>query len=119
MKFKLFTLSAFIFFCLFSVCTVCAQTKPKNKPNSEIAQGKILISKSDCISCHKPTVKLIGPSFQDIAKKYSPTPENYKMLIQKIIDGGSGVWGPMAMSPHTKLPAADAKKMLSYILSIK
>lgn len=115
MKFKLVTVLAAIAFCPFLTHTVSAQTKP----NPEIGQGKALIAKSDCISCHKPTIKLIGPSFQDIAAKYPSTPENYKLLTQKIIKGGSGVWGPVPMSPHSTIPVTDVKKMLAYILSIK
>ncbi len=89
------------------------------KTNPDIAEGKELIAKSNCLSCHKPTVKLIGPSFQDIAEKYPPTTENYTFLTEKIINGGSGNWGSVAMSPHADLPAPDVKKMVAYILSVK
>lgn len=119
MKLKLITLLAAISFCPFLMAEICAQTKAGNKSNPNIIAGKMLIAKSDCVACHKPTVKLIGPSFQDIAKKYAPTIKNYDLLIEKIIKGGSGVWGPMAMSPHTTLSKADAKKMVAYILSVK
>lgn len=105
---------------------VIAQTNTKKKAtttvkkvNPAIEQGKILISKTDCLSCHKPAIKLIGPSFHDIALRYTPTDENYALLIQKVIKGGSGNWGPMAMSPHTGLSAAEVKKMVDYILSFK
>ncbi len=119
MKQKLIILLTAISFSPFLINAVSAQTKTASKPNTDTIQGKALISKSDCLSCHKPAVKLIGPSFQDIAKKYPSTPDNYQLLTQKIIKGGSGNWGPMAMSPHSTLPVADVKKMLAYILSIK
>lgn len=93
--------------------TIVKKTDPK------IEQGEDLISKSNCLSCHRPTVKLIGPSFHDIATKYPPTTYNYTLLTHKIIRGGSGNWGPVAMSPHSDLPAADVKKMIAYILSFK
>ena len=95
------------------------KTTTEKKINPKIEQGKALISKSNCMSCHRPSVKLIGPSFHDIATKYLPTDDNYKLLTQKIIKGGSGNWGPVAMSPHSNLPAADVKKMVAYILSFK
>lgn len=119
MKLKLMIGLVAIYFCPFLMAETVAQTKANNQSNSNIIKGKMLISKSDCVSCHKPTVKLIGPSFQDIARKYPPTIKNYNLLIEKIIKGGSGVWGPMAMSPHTTLSKADAKKMVAYILSVK
>lgn len=94
-------------------------TTTEKKTNSKIEQGKVLIAKSNCLTCHKPDVKLIGPSFHDIATKYPPTVDNFTLLIQKIIKGGSGNWGPVAMSPHSNLPASDVKKMVAYILSFR
>lgn len=102
--------------------TVAAQTakKPVAKPTiAELEEGKILISKSDCLACHKVDVKLLGPSYKDVAKKYPATEANYNLLSQKIIKGGSGVWGNIPMAPHASLKADDAKKMVRYILSIK
>lgn len=102
-----------------------AQTVKKKKTTkvsnvkADVVQGGLLISKSDCLSCHRPTIKLIGPSFQDIAKKYPPTDKNYAMLIEKVTKGGSGNWGPMAMSPHDGVPPADVRKMITYILATK
>lgn len=86
---------------------------------AEIAAGKALIAKSDCLSCHKTDVKLVGPAYIDVAKKYPATPANYAALSKKVIDGGSGVWGQIPMSPHPTLAAADADKMVKYILSLK
>ena len=102
---------------------VSAQTIQKKKITkvatlkTDSIQGALLISKSDCLSCHKPKIKLIGPSFLDIAKKYPATDKNYLMLAEKVIKGGSGNWGPMAMSPHNNITPADAKKMIVYILA--
>jgi len=119
MKQKSIILLTAVFFSLFLINNVSAQDKTVKISIQDTVQGKLLISKSDCLSCHKPTVKLIGPSFLDIAKKYPTTAENYKMLTQKIIEGGRGNWGPMAMSPHSMLPPEDVKKMLVYILNIE
>lgn len=111
--------------CICFINTTNAQTAAakKNvlvvKSEVDIKQGSVLISKADCSSCHKPTIKLIGPSFKQIATKYPPTKENYDFLILKVIKGGSGSWGPMAMSPHANLPVEDVKKMVAYILSVK
>jgi cytochrome c len=85
----------------------------------EIEAGKSLMAKSDCMACHKVDVKLIGPAFQDIAKKYPAKEENYVKLANKVIQGGSGVWGEIPMAPHAAISTADAKKMAKYILSIK
>ncbi|MGY3052428.1 cytochrome c [Pedobacter sp. UYEF25] len=118
-------ITAIITACVSLSSTVSAQTVKKKKTTiasstkADIVQGGLLISKSDCLSCHKPTVKLIGPSFLDISKKYPVNEKNYAMLVEKVIKGGSGNWGPMAMSPHNDLAPKDVKKMISYVLATK
>ncbi|RAI94182.1 c-type cytochrome [Algoriphagus yeomjeoni] len=80
--------------------------------------GEQKIANSDCLSCHLVERKVIGPSFKEIAAEYKPTEDNITMLASKIINGGAGVWGEAAMSPHPALSEADAKEMVKYILSL-
>lgn len=87
-------------------------------PKKDIESGKLLISKSDCFACHKPEGKLVGPSYADIAKKYTATDANVAMLAGKVIKGGTGVWGQIPMAAHPKVTQVDAKKMVKYILSL-
>lgn len=82
-------------------------------------KGMKLIEMSDCLACHKVEDKLVGPSYQDVAGKYEFNDKNVDYLAQKIIKGGSGVWGQIPMSPHPDLKVADAKEMAKYILSLK
>lgn len=101
--------------------TVAVVKKDVLKPSpagNEFEKGKTLISKSDCLACHKDDVKLLGPAYVDVAKKYEPTAKNIDYLVNKIIKGGSGVWGEIPMSPHPNLPTGDAKEMVQYILSL-
>ena len=91
----------------------------KKSGGADIAEGKALISKSDCLACHKLDVKLVGPAYADVAKKYPSTPANVTMLANKVIKGGTGVWGQIPMTPHPTLALADAKKMVKYVLSLK
>ena len=60
---------------------------------SAVIAGQNLIAASDCKTCHKVAEKSIGPSFTDVAKKYSARPDANTYLIEKIIKGGAGVWG--------------------------
>lgn len=83
-----------------------------------IAEGKTLVDSNDCKTCHHPTNKIIGPAHTDVAKKYEFTEANVKMLAQKIIDGGSGVWGEIMMNPHPNVSQEDAEKMARYVLSL-
>ncbi|MBC9931087.1 c-type cytochrome [Chitinophaga qingshengii] len=86
-----------------------------DKPASK---GEQLMAQSDCKTCHKEEIKVIGPALKDIAGKYPNTPENVDKLSDKIIKGGSGNWGEVAMLPHPNISKDDAKEMVQYILSI-
>jgi cytochrome c len=84
-----------------------------------VEQGEVLIAYSDCYTCHKEDKDSVGPAFKDIAKKYPIQRVYIDMLAQKVISGGYGMWGHAVMSPHPKVPMEDAKKMVSYILSME
>ena len=81
------------------------------------AEGLKLINGMDCRTCHKDTEKLVGPSYQEVADKY--TEADIDMLSSKIIEGGVGNWGQIPMTPHAGLSKENAKKMVEYILSLK
>lgn len=90
----------------------------KASPDDLIAQGQALVDASDCKTCHHPTNKLVGPSHTEVAKKYEFTQANVSLLAGKIINGGSGVWGEIPMSPHADVSKGDAEKMAMYVLSL-
>ncbi|REC47474.1 c-type cytochrome [Chryseobacterium pennipullorum] len=79
--------------------------------------GFKLIEGADCLACHKIDAKVIGPSYQDVAAKY--TESDIDQLAQKIIEGGKGNWGDIPMTPHEGLSKDNAKQMVKYILSLK
>lgn len=80
--------------------------------------GYKLISNSDCKSCHLTDKKSVGPSYQDIAKRYRGDAIAAERLAEKIIKGGGGVWGEHAMSAHPQISANDAATMVKYIMSL-
>ncbi len=80
-------------------------------------EGLALIEGADCLGCHKIDAKLVGPSYQEIADKY--TDADADMLADKIINGGKGSWGEVPMTPHTGMSKDNAKKMVAYILTLK
>ncbi|WP_411272992.1 c-type cytochrome [Daejeonella sp.] len=100
--------------------TVVAAAKSTVADNSaDVKRGEALISKSDCLACHKVDAKLLGPSYKDVAAKYANNTATISQLAEKIKKGGSGVWGAIPMSPHPALSDDDAKAMVRYILSLK
>lgn len=81
--------------------------------------GNAMITKSDCMACHALNEKSVGPSFYEIASKYNNRPDIVDNLVNKVIHGGSGVWGQSPMSAHPQLAKKDIEKMIDYILSLK
>lgn len=75
-----------------------------------------LARKNGCMSCHAVNMKLVGPAYADVAKKYKGDSKAPAMLATKIQKGGKGVWGPMMMPPHPNLSNADALKLANWIL---
>ena len=79
--------------------------------------GLALIEGADCLTCHKVDAKLVGPSYQEVADKY--TSADVDQLAAKIIAGGKGVWGEIPMTAHAGMSPDNAKKMVEYILTLK
>ena len=76
-----------------------------------------LASKNGCMACHAKDKKLVGPSFQDISKKYTGDAGAAKKLAEKIKAGGKGSWGPVPMPPHPQINDADLLKLATWALS--
>ncbi len=89
----------------------------KEAPTSFQA-GRLIMEKSDCKACHFKDKKSIGPSYAQIAAKYKSDKNAIERLSAKIIKGGSGVWGDVAMAPHPNIGIPEAKQIVQYILSI-
>ena len=99
--------------------TTNTETTASAGETGAVHKGKQLIDKSDCLGCHNETTKIVGPSYVEVAEKYPMSELNVDELADKIIRGGSGVWGEVPMTPHPNLSKEDAKEMVNYILSLK
>ena len=56
-----------------------------------------LAQKKNCLACHAADKKVIGPSYKDVAAKYAGQKDAADKLAQKIMKGGSGVWGATSL----------------------
>jgi len=119
-----------IIFSLFVVIAfaACGGGETKKEPPKEVditkdpnyQKGLELISKSDCFTCHKIDEKLTGPPYREVANKYASYPDTIvPHLADKVINGGSGVWGDVPMLPHKALSKEDAETMVKYVLLLK
>ena len=81
--------------------------------NADLAKAK------NCMACHTVATKVIGPAFKDVATKYAGQKDAENKLTQKVLKGGSGVWGNAVMPANTQLSEADARTLVQWVLSQK
>lgn len=98
--------------------TEIVQGHQANMEASAHLVGRALVENAGCKACHSVTEKSVGPSFKQVADKYAGDETVISRLTDKVIKGGSGVWGELMMSAHPQLNTADTEKMIRYILSL-
>lgn len=76
-----------------------------------------LAKKSNCMSCHQVDKKLVGPAYQDVAKKYAGDKTAEAKLIEKVKKGGKGVWGQIPMPPNAAVKDADIATLVKWVLA--
>ena len=76
-----------------------------------------LAKKLNCVGCHTPDKKLVGPSYKDIAAKYKGDAGATAKLADKVKKGGAGVWGQIPMPPNAAVSDGDAKALVEWILA--
>lgn len=81
--------------------------------SAELAKSK------NCLACHAPDKKLIGPSYKDVAAKYSSDKEAVNKLAQKIRAGGVGSWGQIPMPANPQVSADEAVTLAKWVLATK
>lgn len=72
-----------------------------------------------CLACHALDKKVVGPSYWDVASKYKQDPLAKDRLAQKIMKGGSGVWGVIPMPANPQVNLQEAQALASWVLQLK
>jgi cytochrome c len=75
-------------------------------------------AKYGCTACHAADRKVVGPAFKDVAAKYRGK-DVEAALVEKVKNGGAGVWGQVPMTPNPQVPDEDLHAMVKWILSLK
>jgi cytochrome c len=79
--------------------------------------NKELAQKNNCLACHAVDKKLVGPAYQEVAKKYAGQKDAVANLTKSIKAGGAGKWGAVPMPAQAGLSDADAKTLATWILA--
>ncbi len=76
-----------------------------------------LATKNNCMACHAVDKKLVGPAYQDVAKKYAGQKDAEAKLAESVRKGSTGKWGPVPMPPNTTPSDADIAKLVKWVLA--
>ena len=96
---------------IFAVAAVAALTTSPAFANMDMAK------KNACMACHAVDKKLVGPAYNDVAKKYAGQKDAVATLAKSIKAGGAGKWGPIPMPAQAALSEADAQTLAAWILA--
>lgn len=80
-------------------------------------KGLTLLRNSDCFTCHASKNKLIGPSFELLAKRYPFNKYSLDHLTKNVVSGTKGTWGTVAMPAHSGNKTEEVREMISWILT--
>ncbi len=81
--------------------------------NADLAQKK------NCMACHSVDKKVVGPAYKEVAAKYAGQKDAVDKLTQKVLKGGSGSWGAVPMPANPQVSEAEAKQLVTWVLSLK
>jgi cytochrome c len=109
---RLGRLGALLLLC--GLALAAARTQAAD-PATPVLDQRFVASKN-CLSCHSVKRRIVGPAFQDIAKKYAGQPEAAARLAEKIRLGGVGAWGPIPMPANPKVNAQEARQLADWVL---
>ena len=84
---------------------------------ADAAAAEALAKKEGCLKCHAVDKKVVGPAYQDVAKKYAGQKDAEVALAKSIKAGGSGKYGPIPMPAQTALSDADAATLAKWVLA--
>ncbi|MCW5633396.1 MAG: c-type cytochrome [Rubrivivax sp.] len=78
-----------------------------------------LARQRNCFNCHALERKVVGPGFRQVAARYAGRADAVPYLAEKIVKGGAGAWGPVAMAANPQVSADEARRLAGWVLSLK
>lgn len=81
--------------------------------------SETLARQRNCMNCHGMERKIVGPGFKQVAARYAGKKEAPAYLAGKIVKGGAGAWGPVAMAANPHVSPEEALRLATWVLSLK
>jgi len=79
------------------------------------SDAKALLNSNSCTACHGVNSKIVGPGFNEVAAKHKDKAGLQAYLIDKIKNGGAGVYGAIPMPAQPQVSDADATAIAAWI----
>ena len=95
-----------------------AGTNAAASATSAALPGRTAVEGGDCLRCHGMDRNYVGPSFRQIAARYSGRTDAADYLVRKIREGGVGEWGRTVMPRQPHVSEAQARDMAQWLLSL-
>ena len=95
------------------IATLAAVVAGPALANADLAQKK------NCMACHATDKKLVGPAYKEVAAKYAGQKDAVAKLTDKVMKGVTGVWGQVPMPANPQVTAAEAKTLVTWVLTVK
>jgi cytochrome c len=81
------------------------------------AQASLELAQTNaCMACHAVDKKVVGPAYQEVARKYAGQKDAVALLSDSIRTGGAGKWGPVPMPAQPALSDGDIKTLATWVL---
>jgi cytochrome c len=100
------------------LCSMLVSGVAVAAPKNDNAAMLELADQSRCLTCHDVDETVRGPAWRDVAKRYRGKPEVEDQLVQKVHDGGGGVWGNDTMSSNKRAGMENVRTLVRWILSL-
>ena len=72
-----------------------------------------------CVACHELDIPRVGPPFVAVAARYSSGgDEAREVLVNRILEGSTGLWGTMPMPPQPQVNREEAREVVDWIFSL-
>lgn len=81
--------------------------------------SEALARQKACLNCHALDRKLVGPALKDVARRYAGQKDVVPRLAEKVVKGGAGAWGPVAMTANPRVTPEEAKRLVEWVLTLQ
>ena len=78
-----------------------------------------LLETNACSGCHALDKRVVGPSFREIAQRYTGDAGAAARLAAKVRGGGQGAWGQVPMPPAAGITDPDLSMLVEWVLGQK